>query len=42
MEALVAHPGHMLGRIAQATMTIPHPRHMRWKPEIAVSPVASV
>ena len=39
---LVAQAGHMLGTIAQTTMTIPSGRQRRWKPVIAVSPVASV
>ena len=41
-EALVvAQPGHMLGTMAQTTMAMPSGRHSRWKPVIAVSPVAS-
>ena len=39
---LTAHAGHMFGTIAHATMTRPSGRHSRWKPVIAVSPVASV
>ena len=42
VDALVAHAGHMLGTIAHATITSPSGFHSRWKPVIAVSPVASV
>jgi hypothetical protein len=42
VAAPVAQPGHIVARIAIATMTPPHGFHSRWKPDRAVSPVASV
>ena len=42
VAADVAQPGHMVARIAPPARTPPHGFHMRMKPPIAVSPVASV
>jgi len=42
VPALITQPGHMFGMIAQPTISSPNGRQSRWKPVIAVSPVASV
>ena len=39
---LVAHPGHMFGRIVNRQKSTPHGFQKRTKPATAVSPVASV
>ena len=42
VAAEVAHPGHMVARIAPIASSAPHGFQSRWNPPIAVSPVASV
>jgi hypothetical protein len=42
VAALVAQPGHAVASTASPTSTSPHGFHRRWKPVIAVWPVASV
>ena len=42
VAAAVAQPGHIVARIAPAARMPPHGFHIRMKPPIAVSPVASV
>ena len=42
VAALVAQPGHDVASSAISTRIRPHGFHSRWKPVIAVWPVASV
>jgi hypothetical protein len=42
VAALVAQPGHEVASSASRTRMMPHGFHSRWKPVIAVCPVASV
>ena len=42
VAAEVAQPGHIVARTAPTASTAPQPFHIRMKPPIAVSPVASV